>query len=452
MPPYQNDYPTRNPKPLKMKLLILTAWYAPFIHPRAHRWTALSQHWVAAGHEVHVLTARVGDTPKSARIQGVQVHRTGFDSLKEWLYYKLRIKDGRGRVGTVPRKKNWPFRLLECCYKAFWKNIFFPDDACVWYFPARRKMLQLLETVRFDAIITVSLPFTDHLLGLAAKKKHPKLFWVADIGDPFSMQAKAPNNAWLYKRLNRRLEHKVLAMADASVVTTPATVTAYEKLFGAAFAGRIQVIPPLFSPPAPYNAEQPQFHGINLGYFGALYAPTRTPDALLTLLEKVFALRPELHGKLTLHFFGEIFPEFYGQLSGWRPGSTRLHGLRTREETWVAMLAMDILVNIGNTTDFQLPSKAVDYLAAGKPILNLSFVENDPFARFFEGNGLVFNLTVRGGMVADDQVIKFLEWMEHQKPTPNPGLMAERVRPFLVEDIGGKYLALYTEAWKSAKV
>jgi Glycosyltransferase Family 4 len=425
-----------------MKLLILTAWYHPFIHPRAHRWTALAEHWAAQGHEVQVLTAQVDGTPLHSMLQGVEVHRTGFDSLKEWLYFTLRIKNGRGRVGVAPRKSKWHTRLLEWCYKVFWKNLFFPDDACIWYFPARRKMLQLLEKEHFDAIISVSLPFTDHLLGLVAKKKYPRLFWLADIGDPFSIQAKTPNNPWLYKKLNLQLERKVLENADAVVVTTPAAIEAYEKLFGADIAGRLVVIPPLFSAPAPCKIEAPLPQGINMGYFGALYAPTRTPDALLSLLVKIYTQRPELKSQLTVHFYGEVFPEFYEQLKGRCMGNILVHGLRSREESWAAMQSMDILINIGNTTDFQLPSKAVDYLAVGKPILNLSYVENDPFAQFFEGDGLVFNLLVCGGVISDDQVLSFLAWVETEKPVLDPSALVRKVRQFLVDSTAKRYLAL----------
>ncbi len=425
-----------------MKVLIVTAWYHPFIHPRAHRWTAVAKYWAAKGHEVHVLTARVGDAPKSAMLDGVQVHRIGFDSLKEWLYHIFRVKNGRGRVGAPPSKSGALLRVLEWGYKAIWKNLFFPDDACIWCFPAKRKMSQLLEKEQFDAIITVSLPFTDHLLGLAAKKKHPALFWLADIGDPFSIQAKAPNNSWLYKRKNLQFERKVLEIADAVTVTTAATIKAYEKLFGAGITQKMSVIPPLFSLPAPFTRNEHLRKGINLGYFGALYAPTRTPDALLLLLDKVFTLRPDLQEELTVHFYGEIFPEFYEQLTKSTSIHIQLHGLRSRSETWAAMQSMDILVNIGNTTDFQLPSKAVEYLAAGKSILNLSYVEDDPFAQFFEGNGLVFNLLVRDGAITEEQVLGFLDWLESLKTVTDRDALAEKVRPFLVGSIADKYLAL----------
>ena len=436
-----------------MKILIITAWYAPFIHPRAHRWTAVAEHWVGEGHEVHVLTARLREADKNEFLQGVSVHRVGFDSLKEWVYFRLGSRGARGRVGVKPSKPSLSIKLVSWVYKTVWKNLFFPDDACVWYFPAKRKLRQLLENEHFDAVISVSLPFTGHLLGLLTFRKFQtfgklKPIWLADIGDPFSFQAKPPNNSFLYGNINRRLERKVLETADAVTVTTEATLNKYREQFGANAVKNMHVTPPLLTT-SPHTPNPPITHPpithppiTQLGYFGALYAPTRTPDAFLDLLAQTFWLRPELRGHLEIHFYGEIFPEFYEPLNA--EPSIRLHGLCSREATRAAMQAMDILLNIGNSTDFQLPSKVADYLAAGKPILNLSYVENDPVAGFFKGNPMFFSLKIENGRVNNPELQRWLEWLECEKPNLSEVEIEALVAPFLVDRIAKQYLALIT--------
>ena len=431
-----------------MKILIVTAWYHPFIHPRAHRWTAMAEHWASEGHSVHVLTARVRESGRSEVIQGVEVHRVGFDSLKEWVYFWLGNRKARGRVGVKPSKQSLPSRLAARLYNRVWKNLYFPDDACVWYFSARKKMRQLLESQHFDAIITVSLPFTGHLLGLASNPGSPiSPTWLADIGDPFSFQLKSPNNPFFYKTQNARLERKILETADAVTVTTGATLLKYCEQFGEKAIAKMSVVPPLLSMPS--NASKITHHpfthspihqSIKMGYFGALYAPTRTPDAFLELLAQTFALRPELRGHLEIHIYGEIFPEFYDQLN--KEPSIRLHGLCSREMARAAMQEMDILLNIGNATDFQLPSKAVDYLAAGKPVLNLSYVQNDPFARFFRENPMILNLKIQNGSIGEGEIERWLAWLQSEKPIPGEAELRERVAPFMVGNIAAQYLAL----------
>lgn len=446
-----------------MKILIVTAWYHPFIHPRAHRWTTLAEYWAGLGHEIHVMTARHRDCPDEATLNGVHIHRAGFDSLKEVAYYYFGSKNARGRVGALPQKPGWLTRLVAWLYNSIWKKIYFPDDACLWYFPAKKKARQLLERQNFDALVTVSLPFTGHLIGLALTRTRAtissrgtgNLAWLADIGDPFSIQAKSLNNSFLYGKKSRHLEQKILETADAVTVTTEFTLKKYHEQFGQKAVGKMSVIPPLLHPVLRFNPESrvpsPQ-SPIKLGYFGALYAPVRTPDAFLELLEKTFVLRPDLRERLEVHFYGEIFPDFFEKLAA-QP-AVRLHGLCSREEVQQAMRDMDILLNIGNTTDFQLPSKAVEYLAAGKPILNLSYSDDDPFASFFStsqlseswklsenlsNNSLIFNLKVKNGK---EDIRRWLHWLEGEKKVPDEAELKKRIAPYRVEAIAKRYLDL----------
>lgn len=426
--------------PSILKILIITAWYAPFIHPRAHRWSTLAEHWAAAGHEVQVVTARLRGCPDEAVLQGVQVHRVGFDSLKEVAYYYFSSHRARGRVGVLPQRQGFFARLVARVYTLFWKKIFFPDDACLWYFPARRKINALLEQQKPDLLISVSLPFTGHLLGMNAKKRYPNLHWLADIGDPFSFRLPPPNNTFLYAARNARLERQVLETADTVSVTTLATLQKYREVFGDRAVQKMKVIPPLFHQqinisPSPKHDPAMQ---LRIGYFGALYAPTRTPDGFLDVWTQLQKQHAGWHKRSEVHFYGEIFPEFYEKMS--RLPGIQLHGLCSRDEVWHAMQQMDILLHIGNITDFQLPSKAVDYLASGKPIIHLSYTENDPFMAFFGQNDLVFDLKVEDNRVKEDAVLRLLQWLETPKHLPGKEELERVVAPFRTEAVGYLYI------------
>lgn len=416
------------------QLLLITPRYHPFIGPRAHRWTSLAEHWAAQGHEVHVVCARRAHCPSETTLNGVRVHRTGFDSLKELGYFLSRARGGRGRVGVAPKRPGRLARFGIWLYESVWKNLYFPDDAMLWYFPARRKVLQLLENQKFDALVSVSLPFTAHLVGLAAKRRFPDLRWLADIGDPFTIQAKPLNNARIYGAASRRLEAAILRAADVSAVTTAFTQKKYAALFGPDASARLIVIPPLLHPPPKTPTLRSSISSaLQIGYFGAFYAPVRTPNAFLDLLERTFQSRPGLQGRLQAHCYGEIFSEFLPILQG-QP-AVLLHGLRSREEARSAMQRMDILLNIGNTTDYQLPSKAVEYLAAGRPVVNLSYVDDDPFAAFFEKTPNILNLKVENDRVIEAGLQQWLAWLDHLPMLKTPRDLA----PFLVGAIARQY-------------
>lgn len=378
-------------------------------------------------------------------MNGVRIHRTGFDSLKEVFYWAFGDSSARGRVGTEPKKPTLASDLAAWFYRTTWKKLCFPDDACLWFFPARKRAAQLLERHTFDALITVSLPFTGHLIGLFLKKRYPNITWLTDIGDPFSFSPNPLNNSFLFQKLNRRLERRVLETADHSIVTVEAMRRRYRTELGDRAVEKMHVIPPLLT--AVHAVSNFQLPNPNpklvIGFFGALYAPVRTPYALLDFLRKTFTLYPMLRDQLEVHFYGEIFPEFFEALTA--EPCVRLHGLCSREAAWAAMQQADILLNIGNATDFQLPSKAVDYLATGRPVLNLSYTRYDPFADFLEKNipdkSLIFNLKADKDGVGESEVRRWLAWLGAEKTPVQREDLERRLVPFRVEQVAAEYLS-----------
>jgi len=339
-----------------------------------------------------VLTAKQPGFTENDHLNGVQVQRSGVDSLKTMLAFWRK---------SVAPGGNAPAGWLWWAYQHIWKQLVFPDDSCWWYFPARRRLKQLLKTQQYDLIVSVSLPFTGHLLGYFAKKQQPEAFWIADNGDPFAFQPQALNNRRLYGALNRRWELRVLQKADKSVCTNEATRRAYARVYGEAAVQKMQCIPPLLHPEfGPNNIQAPVDGPIILAYFGAMYPPMRTPEALLELLSR-------LDLPIELHFWGEINPAFQKLLQAYP--FVRLRGLHSREAVRAAMRGSHILVNIGNKSTYQLPSKAVEYLAAGRPVLHLSYTEEDPFAELFEGNPAFFRWQVQAPEAAFNILQKWIK-------------------------------------------
>ncbi|MBR0214875.1 MAG: hypothetical protein IJL95_09160, partial [Solobacterium sp.] len=52
-------------------------------------------------------------------------------------------------------------------------------------------------------------------------------------------------------------------------------------------------------------------------------------------------------------------------------------------EAEAVMMAADVLVNIGNSVDNQIPSKIFDYISSGRPVLNLYKIRNCPSLHYF---------------------------------------------------------------------
>ena len=73
--------------------------------------------------------------------------------------------------------------------------------------------------------------------------------------------------------------------------------------------------------------------------------------------------------------------------------------------------SMDILIDIGNTLDNMVPSKVLNYLSYGKPILHFSNCKNDPVKRILENYSLSLSLPYNES-INTREIVKFCEDMK----------------------------------------
>ncbi|HZS83307.1 MAG TPA: glycosyltransferase [Stellaceae bacterium] len=429
-----------------MRLLILSYIYAPDRSPRAYRWTALAERWAAQGREVEVVAAwKAGDARCEAQ-GGVVIHRVG-GAIVERLRGMLHQASHRAQSDIehpTHTRVNRLRRAAKAAYALTLKQLFWPDYAFHWYGPALRKARRLLRQRGFDAIVTVSHPFTPHLVGLVLKRAHPELRWVADIGDPFSLLREIPlNNERLYGRLNRRVEAAVLHGSDAVAVTVESCRVAYAEAFPES-VDKIAVVPPLLSLPAEGPAADFAFadRGIHLVCIGTFYRALRDPEYLLVLFAALRRRRPDLH----LHIFGAL-NDCAPSIARHRAalgGSLHLHGMVSRDSIAAAMRSADILVNIGNRTPHQLPSKLVEYVAAARPILNLAAGPADTSVAFLAEHPAALTVDAAGepGEATIAAVLAFVE----APPRIDPASARRIVEPYGIERIGAAYDRLIAPA------
>lgn len=421
-----------------MRLLIVSNLYAPALSPRAFRWHAIARHWTGQGHEVAVICAAHRGSPAAETLDGVTVTRIG-GALDAW----------RGRLAppvaapAAAAPASGPGGLRSAAkwlHDRTWKRVYWPDYAAPWYAPAKRAARERLRAARHDALITVALPFTAHLVGLACRPLAP--VWLADSGDPFSLNhASPPNNLALYDRLNRRAEAKVLAAADVFSVTTAATADRALAAFPSA-RGKVVVIPPIAAPPElPRHAANffPDDGRRRLVYLGNLYPRVREPGPLLALLRRLRQEDAALAAKVDVHMFGApgaFAADFAAMAADW-PGF-QAHPPVDRATVARVLEGADGLINIGNATEEQLPSKLVEYAATGKPILNLVSRVDDASAGFLAGYPLATNVAVGDGAMPDRAFRDFLREMLGRRV--DRASVARFLAPYGVERIAGAYL------------
>jgi glycosyltransferase involved in cell wall biosynthesis len=397
-----------------MKVLIVTHNYAPDRAPRAFRWTAIAEYWAQAGVHVDVVTTGRAGNKVFETVNGVHVYRVGergYGRFRRIFVTERPARDtpSRQRSGALAVAA----KLGKLLYDATWKRLYWPDHAAFWYWAARRQALRLCRTHIYDSVITVSHPFTGHLIGLKLKKVFPNLRWIADVGDPFSLGGTVSfNNEPLYGTLNRWAEAQVYARCDAISVTVEGCRDAVAEIF-ADTKSKIEVIPPLLSlnpaPNAPARRNSDDTATI-LVYLGVLYARIRRPDALLALFSAMYERDPTFQ----LHFYGDsqgCETDFhpYTHLIG---RAIFIHGPVPRDRVGSIMQAADILVNIGNETSYQLPSKLVEYASTGRPIMNISANRSDTTSDFLANYPAALSLVCADGTPSRDQIDQALRFAE----------------------------------------
>lgn len=407
-----------------MNILVVTWLYAPLSTPRATRWLGISEALAAIGHNVTVVTSRCGSAPVIIEKKNLTVVRVG----------SRLVGPGLSRLRAVQQSPSSSissvFGRLACLVNdTVWRRIYWPDKACLWRFSAIRHVRSLLSQHTWDGLITVSLPFTAHLVGHAVREACRARRWIVDVGDPFAIQSGAPpNNYRLYGDKNLRWELRILRAADAVAVTNTGMRRYYANMIGS--CDKIHVIPPCAYMPAAAsdpNAEtgvQPD--AVRLLFPGTLYRQIRNPRFLIRLCRaamKQHAVKCELH--------------FVGDLNDCRPDIeaearevTFIHtrASMSRAELIPTMRHADVLVNIGNSTEYQLPSKLAEFLCLGKKVLNVTTRVDDCSAEFLKDYPAALTLQQTGGDPTEDQVLRFVAFLKNVTDPPPSVVAATRER------------------------
>lgn len=417
-----------------MKILLINYSYPPALTPRAFRWGSVTRRWAEQGHEVDVICGSEGADPTAPA--GVQVHAVGNARPLGW--GASTAADGKVANTQGPRSAKVRFVTLA---RRIWRRVYWPDAAVLWLPAALRRARHLTDERSYDLLISSSHPFTGHLVGRAIKRRHPSLFWLVDVGDPFSFADGAPvNNFALYRNLNRRTEAEILALADAISVTTAGTSARYIEMFPK-IAPKVAVIPPLL-PDAfdSLGAGTVSDDRIRLVFVGTLYPDIRSPAPLLACFDRL--LGTSLGNRLELHFYGasgECAAQFepYAPLVG---SKIFRHGMVPQQQAVAAMRDASVLVNIGNDTAYQLPSKVVEYAAMAKPIVNFVASDDDSSKLFladFDGTLSVATRSASGDDVLRD-MIQFLECL----PEIDADSRRHQIAAYKPGRIAAQYLAL----------
>ncbi len=317
-----------------------------------------------------------------------------------------------------------------------------------WILPAYQKTRQLLLEHTYHRIIAISWPVCAHVVGYLLAKNHKshKTPLIIDIGDPFSTNAlNPPNNIVIYRRLNERFERKLFQMVAGASVTSWQMKKLYCDTLGVEDR-KLKVIPPLYDPNQHRNiiiGSKINPH-LRLVYIGSLRKLNRPPDQLLKLFKDIH--HTEEGGNYELHLIGD-YSECKDEIDQARNElheALIVHGIVSHKQALQATYAADVLVNIGNICKYQVPSKLVDFIASGNPIINIQHVAEDSSIEILRHYQAICNLDFSNQDYSANlaQAIHFLQNLPHKVPH---NIIEELLKDHTTQEVTQLYLSHWWE-------
>ena len=346
----------------KKKILIVTHQYLPHISPRTTRWKLIVDDLINLGHEVTVVTGT------KQTIEDKKIIYVGNKSSGN-VVNKMREESNNLSESNIIKKLF--YKSLKKIYRIIVKTFSWPDYSMFWLLSIYKNKKNL--NLDYDLIISVSLPFSSHIAAYILNKRINK-DWIMDIGDPFTLKKDAPeNNKILYGFLNKYYEKKFYSLANKILFTHGDAMSAHVDYFDIDPAKTFIANPisefkeEIYSRTLKYDFNSKP---IKFGYFGIFTKGVRSPKNFMNYLQGTENI--ELHWYVNEDSKNEIILNNV-------VSESIFHSLVNRDEALNRMAdTVHCLLSIGNLNNTQLPSKVIEYISTGKPVIHFSEIDNDP--------------------------------------------------------------------------
>ena len=378
------------------KILIVTHQFLPHVSPRTTRWSLLIDYLVDQGNDITVLSG----TRPQASAKNYKVLYFGNKSISS----VINTVRQNSNDSTSSNLKKLMFRILKHIYRFLFKTFAWPDYAMFWIFTIYKNKKKIHDD--YDIIISISLPFTSHVCAYMLTKRL-NAEWYMDIGDPFSLKKfSSENNKYLFSSINRFIEKKYYKNASKIIFTHKEASELHMKYFDIPASKVVNGYPigiidkNSLSKSINYNYSQKP---LKIGYFGIFTDRVRDPENYLKLVHNFYSYKFE-------HFWytNQESKKFLNKIS-----INQIHNiydLVSRDKATKIMLEeMHILLSIGNFNKYQLPSKVIEYISLGKPVLHFAEIIDDPLYKFED---LFKNFKIINENTSNKEIDKFLKVFE----------------------------------------
>ena len=381
------------------KILVVSHQFLPYVSPRTTRWSLLIDEIINRGNEVTVLT---GTNPENIE----KNYKILYFGNKQFSSNINKIRQSSKNSSNNSIKKI-SYSVLKKIYRFLFKTFSWPDYAMFWAFTIYKNRKSIENN--FDIIISVSLPFTSHLCAYILKKRISGE-WYMDIGDPFTLKINSSeNNKFIYSYFNKFFERKFYQKASKIIFTHNEVAELHKKKFKIDQSKIVIGYPiallnkDIIKNSLSFNYENTP---LKIGYFGAFTKSVREPNNYLINIANSL-------GDNIKHewYINEESKKYFSSIKD--ISSHQFFDILPRELALELMVdKIHILLSIGNFNKFQMPSKVVEYLSLGKPVLHYAEIIDDPLYNFEK---LFDNLKIINSKTTKNELEIYFEFIKEKR-------------------------------------
>lgn len=327
-----------------MNILIISNFFFPNNKIASFRMNAFAKYLHEAGHEVTVVTEGSSDT--ITFWEGCEVHYLKDPVISEQLLQQYLYS----RVKWTPRYIVYALEVRLTL-----------DEKRLWRIRAQKCVKRLLDSRKYDVLLTTYPRLSPHLIALAMRRKGYKFYWIADMRDEMS-QVKRQNDRW---RVSHRLagpERKIVNNADLVLSVSKPMLDGFRSM---ATHNRFLEIKNGYE----YKEIHESYfqNHFTMGYIGRFYGEI-TPDNWFKAFAELICeglLPDDCKIKIVGNGIKLNIPDSI------KPNVVEIGAVSHDEAVKISIYETDVLVMIhpNNGRKGVYSGKLLDYLATNKPII-----------------------------------------------------------------------------------
>lgn len=223
------------------------------------------------------------------------------------------------------------------------------------------KLHQLHINSPIDVVISVTFPFYTHAAALKFKQKMPNIRWITYTTDPLAYSEANPIEKYKLK-FAKKIESQIYNLCDKCIITEELLPNLTEDYL--VTRNKIVTLPYLLKE-LPLNMTKTDYSRPIILYAGYVFIRVRNPQKMLSVFSSL--------NKFELRLFIAGDRHCRRILRAKYPNHIKINGLVSRQEYYQLLVDADVLLLLSNDAKLQAPSKLMELISTGKPIINFYY-------------------------------------------------------------------------------